>query len=107
MSARRSKLELAPGAQRDLRSIRAYSVKQWGVRQANAYRAALRRGLDTLRDHPRIGRTRDDLSPPGLWSLQIEHHVVYYRIGDDAIEVARILHEKQDAASVFVDDLRE
>jgi toxin ParE1/3/4 len=104
MSARRLRLELTASARRDLRGIRVYTVKQWGGRQANIYQAALRHGLDILRDNPRIGRVREDLAPLDLRSFQIEHHVIYYRIGDDTIRVARILHEKQDAATAFLDD---
>jgi toxin ParE1/3/4 len=53
--------------------------------------------METLRDHPRMGRERDD-PRPGLLSLPVEHHVLYYRLRRDVIEVVRILHERADAA---------
>lgn len=44
-----------------------------------------------------IGKARDDLGA-GLRAWPVEHHVIYYRIKSDAIEVVRILHERADAA---------
>ena len=74
-----------------------YTLRQWGVEQALAYEAAIDRALEALRNHPRMGRTRDELRP-GLLSFPAEHHVIFYRIKTDLIEVVRILHERADPA---------
>jgi toxin ParE1/3/4 len=95
MSARRLRLELAPRAQRDLLGIRLYTVEQWGEDQADTYLAALNKCFETLRDHPRIGVTRDDLRP-GLRSFAVEQHLILYRIGGEAIYVLRVVHGRQD-----------
>ena len=97
MSAHRFGLALTKRAQRDVRGIQLYTLRQWGAEQALTYEAAIDRALETLRDHPRMGRARDDLRP-GLFSFPAEHHVIYYRIKAGAIEVVRILHERADAA---------
>jgi hypothetical protein len=36
-----------------------------------------------------------------LRSRLVEHHVVYYRVHSDVIEIVRILHERFDAARYF------
>jgi toxin ParE1/3/4 len=100
MSARRFRLRLAPRAQRDVRGIRLYGLKQWGEGQADDYESALNRAMESLRANPRIGVARDNLLP-GLRAYPVEHHVLYYRIVDDTIEVVRILHGRADAARHF------
>jgi toxin ParE1/3/4 len=97
MPARKPRLIIAPRARRDLRSIRVYGLKQWGEAQADAYHAALTTGFERLQDHPQIGRVREDLGA-GVRAWPVEHHVLYYRVMDDVIEVVRILHERADPA---------
>jgi toxin ParE1/3/4 len=100
MSARKLPLTLAPDARTDFSDILLYSAQQWGTRQRNTYRAELLRGFAAIRDHPQLGTTREDLGP-GIRSRLVEHHLVYYRVLDDLIEVVRILHERMDASRHF------
>jgi toxin ParE1/3/4 len=65
-----------------------------------AYEAAIDHAYDILRDYPRIGKKRDDLRP-NLLSFPVEHHVLFYRIKGDVIEIVRIHHERADAARHF------
>ena len=97
MSAPRLGLVLTKRAQRDVRAIQLYTLRQWGAEQAIAYEAAIDQALETLRDRPRLGRVRDELRP-GLLSYPAEHHVIYYRLKPDVVEVVRVLHERADAA---------
>jgi len=50
-----------------------------------------------LRDYPDMGVRRDDLFPSYRARL-VERHIVYYRVGRDAVEIVRILHERMDAS---------
>lgn len=95
MSVPKPRLTIAPRAQRDIRSIRLYGLKQWGEARADAYLAALTSGFERLQDHPMIGQARDDLGSD-LRGWTVEHHVLYYRVKDDLIEVVRILHQRAD-----------
>ena len=97
MSVHKPRLIVSPRAQRDIRSIRLYGLHEWGEAQADAYRAALTRGIERVRDHPLIGRAREDLAA-GLRAWPVEHHVLYYRHKVDAIEIVRVLHERADPA---------
>jgi toxin ParE1/3/4 len=96
MSARKRPVRLAPDAQRDYDDILLYSFLTWGELQMLQYRTSLDQALAELGDYPEIGRQRDQLFP-GCRSLHVERHVLYYRIKDQEIEIARILHEHADA----------
>lgn len=101
MSARRRPVTLAPDARIDVSDILLYSEQQWGSQQRNKYRSDLLRCFDALRDHPHLGIARDDLGA-GLRERRVEHHVVFYRILDEVIEIVRILHERMDATRYFL-----
>jgi toxin ParE1/3/4 len=80
-----------------VRSIQLYTLQRWGAEQASIYDAAINQGFELLRDNPRIGKRRPELRP-NLLSFPVEHHVLFYRVKRDAIEIVRILHERADAA---------
>lgn len=50
-----------------------------------------------LGDNPEMGSLHDDVGQE-VRAMLVEHHVVYYRILANSIEVLRILHERMDAA---------
>ena len=81
-----------------MRSILAYTRQQWGENQRNDYREALNRSFDSLRANPELGRARDDL-PPGVRSLVVRQHIVFYRLEADTIRVLRVLHGRMNAAT--------
>jgi toxin ParE1/3/4 len=95
MSARRRTYVLAPEARHDLADILVYSERFWGRRQRDIYRAALRHGFETVRDNPGIGIAKDAIEP-GMRVHPVEHHLLYYRLNDNVVEIARILHERMD-----------
>jgi toxin ParE1/3/4 len=98
MSAPRAAIQLTPQAERDYENILLYTQRTWGDDQSAIYQAAIAQALSALSDHPRIGRSRDDLFP-ACRSIQVEQHVVYFhQPRADEIEVLRILHHRQDAS---------
>jgi toxin ParE1/3/4 len=70
---------------------------RWGIAQRRKYLAQMEDALRTLAANPRMGTPREELLP-GYRSMRIGHHVAYYRIVPDGIEVVRMLHERMDAA---------
>ena len=89
------RLRLSPEAQDDIRQIQHYTGRTWGPDQEAAYAAALDAALKRIAAFPHIGRARDDLDP-GCRALPVRHHLVYYRVDEAEVTVARILHEKLD-----------
>jgi toxin ParE1/3/4 len=73
-----------------------YTAQQWGSAQGESYSEEIDRALAELGEHPHVGRPRDDVRP-GLRSLRVEQHVIYYRVDADSVIVLRVLHRKMDA----------
>ena len=99
MSSR--KIELAPRARADLRSLFSYSLATWGEPQAVAYLQRLANAMHELIAYPRLGRARDDLAA-GLRALSASHHVIFYLMDDRKITIVRILHVKMDPSKHIV-----
>jgi toxin ParE1/3/4 len=93
-------LTLSARAQRDYRSILLQSKRTWGEQQMLAYEEQLHRALTNLAMFPEMGTRRDDLKP-GIRALTVEAHVVLYRVRNDRIAVARIVHGRMDLTRVF------
>ena len=53
-----------------------------------------------LADFPESGRSREDLAP-GLRSVPVERHVIFYRPSSAGIEVVRVLSAYRDAPAQF------
>lgn len=43
----------------------------------------------------------------GLRSVLVRPYTVFYRVTDTGIEIARVLHERRNVASVFARDERD
>lgn len=55
---------------------------------------------------PRIGRPCENLRP-GLFRVPVGSYVVFYRIAQHHIEIARIIHGARDIESLFSKGLNE
>ncbi len=79
----------------DLQSIGEYTVRNWGLEQAEHYLAELRRTLGLLSANPGVGHACDALRR-GYRRMEHGRHVVFYRVRGDAdgIDVIRILHAR-------------
>jgi toxin ParE1/3/4 len=88
-------VRLLPCAQRDYRTIIRYSLAVWGQRQSAAYRTRIANTLQELGAFPHLGRARDEIAP-GLRSLTVADHVIYYRVDAEGVAMVRIAHAKLD-----------
>lgn len=88
-------VHFGPKARADLDDIFAYTADEWGEARAEQYVRALNDAALSLTAHPLlgidVGFLRHDYR-----RLRCDHHVLYYRIRGDRIEVVRILHERMD-----------
>jgi len=87
---------LTPAAEGDLESIWTYTVRQWGIEQADHYIDTLTTAFAELADAPKSAPTCDHIRP-GYRRRSVEHHMVYFRMTDYGIAVIRVLHERMDA----------
>ncbi len=89
-------LRLAPRARTDLADIWHYSAVTWSPDQADDYLDALRDRLVQLAHNPLLGLATPELARD-LYRFPHASHVIYYRIVQEGIEIARILHQRMDA----------
>ncbi len=98
MQPRRRTVGFTARAEDDRDAIFEAGIEQWGEERAASYIARLYRALSEIAEYPEIGRAREDMRP-GVRSLRVEEHVVYYRITRQEIRVTRILHRRQDLSA--------
>ena len=89
------KLVLTEAALEDLRAIRAYTVETWGSAQEAAYLRRIWTRFRSIRDHPEIFRSREDLFP-GCRIASEGCHVILFRVEGESLQVIRVLHSAMD-----------
>ncbi len=82
-------------AELDLLEIWLYTAEEWNLSQADSYLAQLGNTLKNLIDYPELGKDRSELRK-GYRSLLINHHLAFYRLIGDEIQIMRVLHESVD-----------
>jgi len=90
-----NKYRLSPRARADLREILRYIVERWGKERARRYQYELRQAIERVAADPRLGRPCEDLRP-GYLRYLAGTHMVFFRIGENGIDVIRILHQNMD-----------
>lgn len=90
-----SQLRLTPKARADLDAIWEYTVKHWGVEQAEAYLLSLGETIKLLSNQPGLGRNIDNIQD-GYFKFPAASHIFIFRSQPDAIEIVRILHKSMD-----------
>jgi toxin ParE1/3/4 len=87
-------------ADRDLLAILKYTKKVWGSEQGFTYLRLLGLARDKIVANPFLpgSKPREDLAP-GCRSFRCGKHVYFYRLCDNSVEIARILHESMDFPS--------
>jgi toxin ParE1/3/4 len=92
-------IRITEPAQEDLEAIWQY-VAQHQVEAANRLIEEIFKKFSTLRDHPYIGRQRDDLLI-NLRSFVVRNYLLFYQPVEDGIEVLRVIHGSRDIEGLF------
>lgn len=82
-------------ADNDLDEIFDYTVEQFGIEQAIKYLSGFEQLFENLGNHPKSGRSRNEIRK-GLRSISYISHTVFYRIMEDHLRIVRILHASRD-----------
>lgn len=90
-----SRLLVSPLARADLAEIYRFGLIHWGQARANQYLDQIKAQFWALTAQPLLGMERSELSP-GMRSIPLVSHVVYYRTQPGRIEIVRVLHARQD-----------
>jgi toxin ParE1/3/4 len=91
------------GAEADLLSIAAHTLRTWGQDQTIRYIDDLEACCRMLADNPALGRVSDDVRP-GLRRVEYGRHVFFYREAAGGILVSRILHQRTLPERQSIDD---
>lgn len=92
--------KLSPLAEEDLFKIISSTIESWGKTQAKEYAQTIDAALLKLAQYPDFGRARGDIYN-GAKSFPVEKHIVFYKISESGIDVARILHQRMDPSKHF------
>jgi toxin ParE1/3/4 len=86
---------LRPEAEADIDEIADYTIERWGREQTRAYVAALRADIASLSEFPERFPIHEQTGL-GLRRMGSGHHLVFYLVGENAVEVVRVLHQRRD-----------
>jgi len=87
-------------ADKDLDNIWEYTNSQWGQNQASKYLIKLEKAFITIAKNPNIGKRRYELAGSPM-SYHCGRHTIYYRVGNEYIEIIRVLHDSMDFPQHF------
>lgn len=88
-------LELTHAALGDLRSIRAYTLDQWGPAQEQQYLDQIWKKFESLLTDSSKFRFRQDLFP-GCQIAAEGKHVILFRVHRSTLQIVRVLHGAMD-----------
>ena len=91
------RLTFSHAAREDMLSIGRYTEETWGLKQRDTYLGKMFAALERLRKSPLSGKQRDEIVP-GIRSIHIEKHMVFYLMEENEIRIAGVLHERMDPA---------
>jgi|TARA_B110000908_G_scaffold131051_1_gene154122 toxin ParE1/3/4 len=95
-----AKYILSPQAQRNLKDIRAYTLKNFGKQQTRAYLKILQTHMKALAATPSKGKKRDEIKTD-YYSSFIGSHTIYYRIAHTHIDIFDALHQSMEPMRHF------
>jgi toxin ParE1/3/4 len=93
------KLIISKQATVDLTDIWSYIALD-NYEAADAFIDKLYASCKNLAKMPEMGRARDELSPR-LRSLTFKGYIIFYRIGNQKLEIIRVLNGCMDVDSIF------
>jgi toxin ParE1/3/4 len=91
---------LTRDAESDLEKIWLYTFENWSIEQADRYLNLLFNELDYLCLNPNSGTDFRHVRK-GYLRTKVNSHFIFYRMGENEIEIIRILHEMMDIESHF------
>ena len=98
--ARRRRVVWSSEADSDLMDIWAYYARVASPEIADNLLREIDRVGQGIRENPLLSRQRDELLP-GLRSVIVRPHVIFFRIRNGVVEVIRVLYGRRDFPAIF------
>ncbi len=98
-------LELSSLAQLDIEDILQYTFINHGLKQVDKYLNTLVQAMALIAENSDIGHKREDL-PDNYKAWSVEKHIIVYKLKEQIIYVARILHESMDFKNQAIDQIQ-
>jgi len=89
------KLLLSPKAIIDVEEIYEYTFLTWGVAQAEKYQDELFQSMISISNNPKTGSLYYH-KKGNYRKLNVNRHLIFYRLTNKECIVIRILHERMD-----------
>ena len=90
----------SPAAEQDLLDIWAYYARVGSPTVADNLLRDIQRAGEAVAEHPLLSRDRRELLRD-LRSVVVHPHVIFFRVRDDDMEIARVLHGRRDFPAIF------
>lgn len=88
------KIAFAVQAAQDLRETVEFIAVE-SPAAADAVRSRIEKSLRLLAGRPYIGQPAPETGQTDMRKMSVPPYVVFYRIGDNAVEIARVLHSSR------------
>lgn len=88
-------------AKQDVVDIYRYTLNTHGEKQADAYLMAIYDGFNRLVTAPELGKNYITSKGNKFRKFLFSYHYVYYRCGENDIEVRRIIHAARDVDGIL------
>ena len=95
------KVEILPAAEADLLNLLEYGASQWGRDAALRFVLSFHEVYQLLADYPQIGRERPEVNQE-IRSWSHRGHIVFYRLYESRVLIARIIHGSADIKPIDV-----
>jgi toxin ParE1/3/4 len=93
----------SPVAAQDLLHTWTYACTAASSETADQQLREIERVCFALGAWPEFGKARDEVRK-GLRSVRAGRYVIFYRVVTDALEIIRVLDERRDVDTIFLDE---
>lgn len=94
------RFRLTRRAETDLIDIAEFTLRRWGAAQSERYVTQLFSRFSWLSEQPQAGAARDDVLA-GARCFPEDSHLVFYRVGENGIEILAVPHGAMDLETHF------
>jgi len=87
--------KITQAAYRDLDDIWFYTFEKWSENQADKYFESIIQEIESIGENPGKAKKMTKIKPDFFYFRTFSHDV-FFKFGDDEIEIIRILHKMVD-----------